>query len=285
MYLDYYSFSEKPFSNTPDLQFFFRGSQHEHALEALCYGIRDRHGFLLLTGEVGAGKTTLTRALLERLDQSVATSLLINPLLSVPELLHAMAKDFGLSIRSHSPQRLIEGLNQFLLKLVAEQRTALVIIDESQNLSYEALEAVRMLTNLETEKQKLLQILLVGQPELVQRLQEDRLRQLRQRVGTSIHLRPMERRETARYINHRLSVVGGGGKVFFEHGAYRRIHRASQGYPRLVNLIADRSLLAAYVRESRTVEGSDVNIAVSDIQGVSRFSVRHLFRRLVLSGG
>jgi general secretion pathway protein A len=283
MYLKFFNLSERPFSNTPDIGFFYLGKQHERALDTLMYGVNQRLGFLLLTGEVGAGKTTLTRALLSRLDPSVATALLVNPLFSVPELFKAITKDFGIAARFTSPQKQIDALNRFLLSLVAEGKNALVVIDEAQNLSLEALEAIRMLTNLETDRTKLLQILLVGQPELLKRLRTHELRQLDQRITTRAHLVPLAQVEMMRYINHRICIAGGGGKVFFDPKAYRMIFRESRGYPRLINLICDRALMATFVRESYVVDRAAVKAALVDWKGRGVSSPWQFLRRLVFS--
>lgn len=284
MYLKFFGLTERPFANTPDIGYLYLGKQHERALDTLMYGIRERLGFLLLTGEVGAGKTTLTRALLSRLDPSVATALLVNPLLSVPELLKSITKDFGIPVRYNSPQKQIDALNRFLLALVAEGRNALVVVDEAQNLSLESLEALRMLTNLETDKTKLLQIMLVGQPELLKRLRSHELRQLDQRITTRAHLVALSLVEMMRYINHRLCVAGGGGKVFFDPKAYRMIFSESRGYPRLINLICDRALMASFVRENYVIDRAAVKAAIADWKGRSAQSPWQFLRRLVFSG-
>lgn len=283
MYLKFFGLTERPFAITPDIQYLYLGKQHEQALDTLMYGINQRLGFLLLTGEVGAGKTMLSRALLSRLDTSVATALLINPLLSVPELLKSITKDFGIPVRYNSPQKQIDALNRFLIRLSEEGRNAMVVVDESQNLSLEALETIRMLTNLETSKTKLLQILLVGQPELLKRLKSHELRQLDQRITTRFHLLPLTQVEMMRYINHRLCIAGGGGKVFFDPKAYRMIYDETKGFPRLINLVCDRALMAAFVRESYIIDKLAVKAAIADWKGRHVPSPWQFLRRLVLS--
>lgn len=281
MYLEFFGLKEKPFSITPDLDFLYLGKAQEQALGTLLYGVREKLGFGLLTGEVGAGKTTLSRALLNRLDPNVATALLVNPLLSVPELLQAVAKDFGLDIRSQSPQELLEALDIFLLNRAEEGKTALLIIDEAQNLSFESFEVVRMLTNLETDKHKLVQIILIGQPELLKKLASHDLRQLNQRITTRVHLKPLMLVDMMRYINHRVSIAGGSGKVFFDPKAYKMIYRESKGFPRVINLLCERALMAAYVKESYVVNREAVQSAVKDWLGAQPTTWWDKLKRLV----
>lgn len=283
MYLKFFGLAEKPFSITPDIQYFYLGKQHEQTLDMLMYGITNRLGIVLLTGEVGTGKTMVTRALLSRLPGSVATALVVNPLLSVPELLKAITKDFGIAVRFNSPQKQIEALNRFLLAGAEMGRNALVVVDEAQNLSMEALEMLRMLTNLETAKHKLLQIMLVGQPELLKKLNSHELRQLDQRISTRCDLKPLTFTETMRYINHRITTAGGGGKVFFDKNAYGLIHSESKGLPRVINLICDRALMASYVCESCVVEKKITKMAIADWRGFTSSSPWNFIKRLVLS--
>ncbi|MBI4126917.1 MAG: AAA family ATPase, partial [Deltaproteobacteria bacterium] len=215
----------------------------------------------------GSGKTTLTRALLDRLPSTVATALIVHPQLAPHELIRAILRDFGIPIRSLLPQRMLESLRRFLLRIAEGGGTALVIIDEAQLLSRETLEAVRLLTNFETDKQKLLQILLVGQPELAETLAGHDLRQLRQRIALRLALKPMSFDETERYVHHRLERCSGERPPTFESGALRTIHRESGGYPRLVNMMCDRALVASFVRERFVVDRPTVELAVKDIRG------------------
>lgn len=250
MYLEFFDLQAAPFRITPDTRFFFLTQQYESALKSFQYATRERMGFMVLTGEVGTGKTLLTRQLLTEIDAGTETALLVNPLMSVPELLRAINHDFGIAVPEAEPQRQIEALTAYLLQIHTEGRTALLVIDESQNLSFEAFEMIRMLTNLETEHDKLLQILLVGQPELQKKLASYRLRQLRQRVTVQAALKPLSFHEMVRYIVHRITTAGGGRHAFFDPSAYRLVYQYTKGYPRLVNLLCDRSLLAAYTADT-----------------------------------
>jgi general secretion pathway protein A len=283
MYLEFFGLSEQPFSISPNTHFLYESHSHEVAMSTLKYGINDRMGFLLLTGEVGTGKTTIVRALLEQINKEVHTALIINPLLSVPELLRAITKDFGIRTRINTPQRQIEALNKFLLKINENGENALLIIDEAQNLSEEALEAIRLLTNLETHQHKLLQILLVGQPELNRKLEERKLRQLAQRITTKAHLEALDINDTMRYINHRIRIANGGGKVFFEPKACRVIHKETRGYPRLVNLLCHLALTSAYVRGTQMVDSESVFHAVAEWRGMKKPSIWSRFKRWLFS--
>lgn len=283
MYCEFFGLTEKPFSITPDLGFFYLGKQHEQALAMYKYGIEEKLGFMLLTGEVGSGKTVLTRALLTRLSNDIVTSLLFNPILDVAELLKAITNDFGIKCRYTSPQKQIEALNNFLLDLVSQGKIAVAVIDEAQNLSREALEMVRLLTNLETEKQKLLQVLLVGQPELNRILSKYDMRQVDQRITARFNLEPFSLTEMMRYINHRICIAGGGGKIFFEPQSYKKIYSATKGFPRLINLLCDRALMVAFVKESFVLDKTMIDQALKDWRGKGHDSVvrkiKSFFRR------
>ncbi|MBI4211154.1 MAG: AAA family ATPase [Deltaproteobacteria bacterium] len=282
MYLDFFGLSARPFSNTPDIAFLYLGKNHERAMSTLQYGIRQRLGFSLLTGEVGAGKTMLSRCLLTRLDSTVLSASLITPLLTLPEVMSEILRSFKVLTRAKTVPRMIEAFHKFLIRIAAEGKTALVLIDEAQNLSPESLEAIRLLTNLETEKQKLVQILLVGQPELLKKLERHDLRQLNQRISTRVHLEPLDAVETMRYINHRISISGGMGKVFFDPKALRLMYRESQGFPRIVNVLADRSLMASFVREQYVIDRHAVRQAVNDWRGSEGVNWWNSIKRLVM---
>ncbi|PJA19474.1 MAG: ATPase, partial [Deltaproteobacteria bacterium CG_4_10_14_0_2_um_filter_43_8] len=254
-----------PFSITPDSKYLFLTKQYESALDALEYSVRERLGFSVLTGEVGTGKTTIARTFLSKLGDGFESALLVNPLLSIPEMLQAINKDFGCATRVLSPQRQIESLNKFLLDSASTGKNAVVIIDEAQNLSVESLEMLRMLTNIETDRAKLLQIVLVGQPELTKKLETYELRQLNQRITVRANLVPLQFVEMVRYINHRVTLAGGLNKIFFDATAYKAIWRSTKGFPRLVNIICDRALMAAYVADTATISGDIIRRAVKDI--------------------
>ncbi|HEY2344668.1 MAG TPA: AAA family ATPase [Xanthomonadaceae bacterium] len=256
MYLDHYGLREPPFSITPDPRFVFLSERHRDALAHLLYGIGQGggSGFVQLTGEVGTGKTTLSRLLLEQLPANVRVALVLNPLLSPVELLEAICEELHLDLdgRRGNLKALVDALNAHLLAAHAGGLRVVLIIDEAQNLSAAALEQVRLLTNLETATQKLLQIILLGQPELRDMLARPDLRQLAQRITARYHLDPLDADESEAYLRHRWAVAGGGAFPF-ARGAARRLHRHAGGIPRLLNVIAERALLAGYARGERTI--------------------------------
>lgn len=250
---------------TPDPRFLYMSPQHEAAIESLLYGIRQRKGFMTLTGEVGTGKTTICRELIARLNDDVEIAVILNPLLSVFGLLKAVNTDFDNPCRGTTVEDQLDSLHEFLLARARKGRNAVVLIDESQNLSIEALEMIRLLSNLETDSQKLLQIVLVGQPELEATLQSHSLRQLNQRISIRHRLDKLSLDETRKYIIHRMLCAGGDGQVNFENKAIQQLHACSGGFPRLINILCDRSLLEAYARRVRTVNNSVVKGAVKDV--------------------
>lgn len=267
MYLDYYGLSEAPFDITPNPRFLFYSAKHREALNHLLYGIRERKGFVQLTGEVGAGKTTICRALLEQLDGQFATALILNPALNADELMKAIAMEFGLEVKGCDRLETIAAFNEFLLKQVEHARDAVLIVDEAQDLTDELLEQIRLLSNLETDDRKLLQIILMGQPELRDRLNNPRLRQLRQRITVRYHLHPLSRIEVNHYIQHRLEISGAKGAPYFTRLALWRIYGYSRGIPRLVNAICDKALLAGFVRQRERIDHGMVGLAIRELEG------------------
>ena len=253
MYLNFFNLREPPFNLTPDPRFLFLSLQHEEALSHLLYGIYERKGFIEITGEVGTGKTVLCRALLERLDTTVSTALIFNSYLTEIELLQAITSDFGLTPGDTTRKGYIDALNTYLLAEFAAGRNAVVLIDEAQNLEPTVLEQLRMLSNLETERGKLLQVVLVGQPELRAKLSTPQMRQLEQRIAVRFHIHELSRTETEQYIVHRLSVAGASHTVTWTRQALRVIHQDCGGIPRLINRLCDRALMSAYVQETRRI--------------------------------
>ncbi|KAB2955146.1 MAG: AAA family ATPase [Thermoanaerobaculia bacterium] len=268
MYLDFYGFREPPFSLTPDPRFLFLSARHREALEHLLYGIRERKGFVQITGEVGAGKTTLCRAALEQLGPSFRTALILNPVLSSPQLLRTILVELGIEPPGRSDRALyLERLNEFLLAQVPAGNDVVLIIDEAQDLSAELLEQIRLLSNLETDRRKLIQIVLIGQPELRAMLDDPGLRQLRQRITVRFHLTPLDREETALYVHWRMQVAGGNGRPALTPWALRRVHHYSRGIPRLINAVCDTALLAGYVEGVERLEGRHIRRAIRELEG------------------
>ena len=267
MYLEYYGLTEPPFDITPNPRFLFYSAKHREALNHLLYGIRERKGFVQLTGEVGAGKTTLCRAMLEALEGHYATALILNPLMSPKELLKAVALEYGLPINGLDRLEILSVINHFLLQQVERNQDTVLIIDEAQDLTDELLEQVRLLSNLETDNRKLLQIVLMGQPELRDRLNNPRLRQLRQRITVRYHLPPLSRYEVNHYIQHRLQVAGAKGAPYFTQPALWRVYNYSQGIPRLLNAICDKALLAGFVNQCEKIDYQMVGRAVRELEG------------------
>lgn len=281
MYLDFFSLAEKPFDITPDTRFLYCSPQHEAAIQTFLYGIRDRRAFMVLTGEVGTGKTTSIRALMNRLGPEVETAMIINPLLSTVELLKAINKDFGFEIsKEDSIQEQIESLNYFLLESAKEGRNAVVIIDEAQNLSREALEMIRLLSNLETETHKLLQLILVGQPELEDKLKREDLRQLRQRIQLRHTLHPLSLEETQKYILFRINRASPKCCLVFQPSAIRKIYEYSGGIPRLINTLCELALLAAFTEETHIISRKLVELAFEEMGDKSWARNSSVWRRL-----
>ena len=267
MYNDYYGFREKPFNITPDPGFIFLSAHHNEAFAHLLYGIDHHVGFIALTGEVGAGKTTVIRTLLGQLSpDQYRTALIFNPCLSSLGLMQSINREYGLCGNHTDTADLLNELNRFLLEENSVGRTVVLVVDEAQNLGSAVLEQVRLISNLETERDKLIQIVLVGQPELRDLLSRPDLRQLKQRIGVSYHLRPMNLADTRDYIAHRIEVAGRKDSNLFTSGAVQQIYRFSGGLPRLINLACDRALLLGYTRERTPITARMANIAIADVR-------------------
>ena len=266
MYLDFYGFAEKPFTITPNPRFIFFSKIHKEAFALLLYGINNHFGFIELIGEVGTGKTTVLRTLLGQLNEDTyRIALIFNPLLSSADLMRAINQEYGIPATSENIAELLGDLNRFLLRENAAGRTVVLVIDEAQNLAPEVLEQIRLISNLETETEKLIQIVLAGQPELGRLLARPELRQINQRIALRYHLKPLGREESRTYIEHRLDIAGGQGKVTFTASAINWIYRYSRGTPRLINMLCDRSLLIGYTEDRRKISGRIAALAFRDI--------------------
>jgi general secretion pathway protein A len=269
MYTSFFGLGEKPFAITPDPRYLFMSERHAEALAHLLYGINEAGGFIQLTGEVGTGKTTVVRSLLERMPGHADVAVILNPQQTPLQFVLTICEELGIFVRDEdttSLKDLVDILNRRLLEAHAKGRRVVVIVDEAQNLTPETLEQVRLLTNLETASQKLLQIILIGQPELREVLSRVELRQLAQRITGRYHLVPLSRTETAAYVNHRLRVAGANGEIFTP-AALREIHRLSGGVPRVINVICDRALLGAFTEEQHRIGPSLIRAAASEVYG------------------
>jgi len=267
MYEAFYGFKERPFSLTPDPKFLYLSEKHSEALAHLSYGITNRNGFVMITGEIGTGKTTICRNLLNQLDPSIQLAFIFNPALEPVELLKKICQEFGIATQADNVLELTEILNQFLLERAAEGKNCVLLIDEAQNLEPRVLEQIRLLSNLETETEKLLQIILIGQPELGEKLAQHQLRQLSQRITARYHLRPLNRRETAAYVAYRIRVAQPEKEVRFTPAALRAIYRYSRGVPRVINAIGDRALLIGYTEDTTTITPRMVRRAAKEVRG------------------
>lgn len=257
MYHDFYRLKENPFNVTTDPDFFFSSKCHSDAISNLVYGIENRKGILVITGEIGTGKTTLCRKLLRQSDRNVKFALVLNPKFSELQLLQIIIHDLGIKTKEKTKFGLINALNEFLIAESTIGNNIVIVIDEAQNLSVTQLEQVRLLSNLETEKEKLLQIILVGQPELYDKLQLPELRQLRQRVTVNFHLQPLEKEDIKHYIHHRIAkaVDHVSSKIVsFTDNAVEKVFQFTQGTPRTINILCDRALLAGFIAETYSID-------------------------------
>jgi general secretion pathway protein A len=269
MYLRFFGLGEKPFAITPDPRYLYLSERHAEALAHLLYGINESGGFIQLTGEVGTGKTTVVRTLLSRVPHHADVAVILNPRVTPVEFLLTICEELGLELAAgdrDSVKQMVDALNRRLLAAHADGRRVIVIVDEAQNLSAEVLEQVRLLTNLETPTQKLLQIILIGQPELRELLDRTELRQLAQRITGRYHLEPLYREETCGYVRHRLRVAGAAEEIFTP-SALAEVHRLAGGIPRVINVTCDRALLGAYTRETRKVTAALVRRAAGEVYG------------------
>jgi general secretion pathway protein A len=265
MYLDFYGLKIFPFNITCDPQFFFESSSHREALAALLYGIQEKRGVILITGEVGTGKTTLCKALLNKLNPQVKISLILNPYFSEVQLLQAIVEDFGLQLEKKNRLDIVKKLNSFLIDISLKGDNAVLVIDEAQNLTNRQLEQIRLLSNLETSQEKLLQIVLVGQPELLERLSQFRLRQIRQRIFVKYNLSPLQEEEVKDYVEFRLKKVGENSIMILPQ-CYKIIYEFSRGIPRLINVLCDRALLLGFVKEKNVFDEEIFKACVEDIK-------------------
>jgi general secretion pathway protein A len=277
MYQNFFGVTEDPFSITPDPKYLYLSERHRNGFAHLLYGVTEGGGFLQLTGEVGTGKTLLCRKLLDELPSAVDVAFIFNPRLTPLELVAAICDELNIlyPLGCNSIKEIVDFLNAFLLEAHRQGRRTVVIIDEAQNLSYESLEQIRLLTNLETQKHKLLQIILVGQPELIGLLQQDRLRQLAQRVTARYHLTPLSKSETQAYILHRIRVAGAK-HLLFNAAALHKIYRYSHGVPRVINILCHRGLLMAYADQATQVTGGMIKRVYQELSGVGERSRRQL---------
>jgi general secretion pathway protein A len=267
VYESFFGFREKPFNLTPDPKYLYLSGRHTEAFAHLSFGHREKGGFVVITGEVGTGKTTLARSFLAKLGAETATAVVLYPALTAAELLRSTLDDLHVAAAGDSLKELVDALHRFLLEARQAGRTVVLLIDEAQDLATDVLEQIRLLSNLETDTEKLIQIVLMGQSELVELLGRRELRQLAQRVTARYHLTPLSRAETEGYIRHRLEVAGGAGTLVFTPGAIAAVHAASGGVPRLINLLCDRALLAGYARGTRTLDADLVRLAAREVRG------------------
>lgn len=270
MYETFFGLIDKPFKVTPDTHYLYSAKQHDDVIKTLKYGIEAKKGFMLLTGEVGTGKTTSIRALMNQLSSNIPTSYILNPLVSTLELLESINNDFGCNNLGYSAKEQLDALNNFLIRNDKKGHNAVVIIDEAQNLSFEALEMTRLLSNLETETHKLLQVILVGQPELEEKLGDKSLRQLNQRIQLHCKLSPLNWHETAEYIRYRLQcashrVASHNSNIVFDKSALKEIYKLSRGIPRIINTLCELALLAAFSHDLHTITKPLVKKAAKEV--------------------
>ncbi|HOW36393.1 MAG TPA: AAA family ATPase [Candidatus Omnitrophota bacterium] len=264
MYCKHYGFSESPFTITPNSRFFFASSRHTEALNTMIYAIEQRKGFVVITGEIGSGKTTVCRTLLNRLDQKTHTALITNTNINNKDLLLMIMDELGINYTMTTKAKLLNQLNEYLIEQLRHDCNVVLIIDEAQNLKPSVLEEVRLLSNLETETEKLIQIILLGQPELKKKLGLDRLEQFRQRIAVYYHLDALNPRETNEYVTHRLRMASNSDRKYFTDGALELVYKFSQGIPRLVNQICDSALLTGYTQDVGVIDDKILYEVISE---------------------
>lgn len=264
MYEQFFGFTEKPFNTTPDSKFFFPSGKHAEALNSLVYAINERKGFVVITGEIGAGKTTISRTLLNKLGLNTKIALITNTHLTPRELITELLEELEVEYKPGTKQKLLSQLNTYLINQLALDLNVVLIIDEAQNLSPKALEEVRMLSNLETEKEKLIQIILLGQPQLKAKLEHAKMEQFRQRIAVYYHLSPLSYNETEEYILHRLGLVSQNYKDIFTKEAVDFIYQHSGGIPRIINLVCDSALLSGYVYDTKTIDQKIISEVIKE---------------------
>jgi len=267
MYTKFYNFKIKPFEITPDPKFLFLSESHKEALAHLTYAVRERKGFTLMTGEVGTGKTTLVQTLLSRLNGNTKTAYIFNPILGSTDFIHSICEDLGMKTLKRSKGQYIHQLQRFLMDCYARNENVVLIIDEAHTLDPKLLEEVRLLTNLETPKSKLLQVILIGQPELNGMIDSPELRQLKQRVSLRYHLRPLNREDTLQYVKKRLRMAGAPDLDMFTPKAIKEIYRYSKGIPRLINIVCDNALLAGYANDQKVIGHKIIHEVIDHLEG------------------
>lgn len=266
MYCEYYGLLKRPFEMTPDPAFLYLGEAHRESLATMVYGISSGKGFVMLTGEVGTGKTTLLHSLLGQLDSKTVSAFIFNPRLEPLDFFAMLFSELGIKQPCVSKSDYLLTLNDFLIERMERNESTVLIVDEAQNLSADMLEEIRLLSNLETSTSKLIQIILVGQPELSDMLAQPELRQLRQRIALRHRLRPFDARETSDYIEERLRIAGYGGKSLFKRKAIREIYAVTGGTPRLINVVCDGALLLGYSRDQATLDVADIREVAQDLE-------------------
>ena len=275
MYHKYYNFTEPPFNLTPNAKYFFSSTRHTEALSTLIYAIEQRKGFVVITGDIGSGKTTVCRTLLNKLDRRTHTALITNSHLSSKDLLMTILEELDVEYKPGSKAKLLSQLNEYLIEQLRRDNNVVLIIDEAQNLTPGLLEEVRMLSNLETEDEKLIQIIFLGQPELKKKLSMPRLEQLRQRVAVYFHLSPLDEEDVCKYIKHRLRIASDSTREYFTPAALKAVCQFSRGVPRIVNQICDSALLTGFVNEKKIIDVDTIEEVINESPLVQISGSRH----------